>query len=104
MGNMSNVLIATPAVYLSPATVLSTPISVVGTTQVSPVVVTAASAAGGIGNAINAATPQLVYTGAYPITSDPLPLTITQPVLTTDTVLPATQEYRVDLTFTITNT
>ena len=101
LGNMSNVLIATPTAYLTPATMLSTPISVAGTTQVSPPV-TAAPTAGGAGNAINA-TPQLVYTGTSAITSDLLPLTISQPVLVTDTVLPTNQEYRIDLTFTITN-
>jgi hypothetical protein len=103
LGNMSSVTTAAPTVYLTPPTVLSTPISVVGTTQTVPVTVTAASLAGGSGNAISA-TPQLVYTGLAAVSSDPLPLTITQPVLTTDTVLPTSQEYRIDLTFTITNT
>jgi hypothetical protein len=103
LGNMSSVTTSAPASYLTPATVLGTPISVVGTTQASPLV-TAASAAGGMGNAINATVPQTVYTSSVPVTADSLPLTVSQPVLTADTVLPTNQEYRIDLTFTITNT
>lgn len=100
LGNMSAVTLAAPTIYLGSG-VLTTPISVAGTTQTVPVIT--AYTAGGAGHGINA-TAQEVYSSSASIASYPLPLTITQPVTLTDTVLPANQEYRIDLTFTIAST
>jgi hypothetical protein len=100
LGNMSAVTLAAPTVYMGTASSLMTPISVAGTAQTAPVI--NAYTVGGTTSRISA-TPQTIYDSTSAISSYPLPLTISQPVLTTDVVLPTTQEYRIDLTFIITS-